>query len=75
MKAKIIDIICFVVGSALFIHTLFDFHASSGIGLRETEAFPTYYYTNEQTILLTIGICLIVIGFIIHRWRKESRAI
>ena len=63
---KIIDVVCFVGGSALFIGTLFNAksYGRNGNG--------NYYYSDSQLFLLVVGIVLIVLGFLIRNWRKEK---
>lgn len=66
MKNKIIDIICFVGGTFLFIITLFNYHTYGRNG------DGNIYYSNFQIILLAVGVSLVVFGFLIRKWRKEK---
>ncbi len=71
MKNKIIDIICFVGGSAIFTKSLFNFESISVYDSRiRSESARYYTYLPEDQYLLTIGVCLIILGFLIRSWRK-----
>jgi len=61
--SKLIDIICFVGGTFLFVYNLFGFHT----GWRD---YPHYYYKDNQEYMLAIGMSLIILGFLIRSWKK-----
>ena len=78
LTQKIIDVICFIGGTSIFVFTLFDFSSSSGgnydyRGIYEiSNNGYCYYYTVTQNYLLAIGASLIVLGFLIRDWRKKT---
>lgn len=61
--SKIIDIICFVGGTFLFVYNLFGFHTGRG-------DYAYYYYNDNQEYMLAIGMALIILGFLIRSWKK-----
>jgi hypothetical protein len=61
---KITDIICFLGGSTLLIYNLLDFRGGY-------DSF-NFYYKESTQILASIGLGLIVLGFLIRTWRKEK---
>ncbi|MEO8233588.1 MAG: hypothetical protein ABI638_15010 [Ignavibacteriota bacterium] len=67
ISSKIIDVVCFVGGSSLFIGTLFSLHSFGS-----TDSYRNYYYSTVQTFLLAIGIGLIVLGILIRNWRNRK---
>ena len=69
-KYKLIDVICFIGGTSIFVFTLFDFHVGkSSIGKNLGTTYY-YYYTHLQCLLLAIGASSVVLGFLIRSWRK-----
>ena len=58
---KIFDVICFVGGSFLLGYSLFNFRGRQII------------YFESGRIGIGLGFSLIVLGFLVNKWRKESK--
>jgi hypothetical protein len=63
---KIIDLICFVVGSFFFVGVLFSF---SNFDTHNGRAGINW--STEQIITLASSAAIIVLGLLIRSWRKE----
>jgi len=76
---KLLDIICFVGGSCLTIYALMSFNAYiENAKRRFTEIIASgdpvgiaYSYTNQSILYGTVGIGLIVFGFVLRSWYKK----
>ena len=66
--SKIIDIVCFVVGTFFFVGVLFSFSHFDVHSGREGINWST-----EQIVILASSAALIVLGFLIRTWRKEKK--
>ena len=68
----LIDLICFVGGSILFIYSLSQLYAFRTL-FSEDEA--SYVYSSNSTEYIAIGIGLIVLGIVIRGWRKGYKSV
>ena len=79
----IIDVLCFIGGSILFVYNAFDFFFSlwktSFIYERVQYPKPKENLLNEiipnvetAKILMLVGLALIIFGFLIRSWRKNN---
>ena len=72
MLFALIDLVCFVGGSALFLYSLsqlYFFRTMFG------EDEGNYGYELESSEYIAIGIGLIVLGIVIKSWRKDYKSI
>lgn len=76
---KLLDVICFVGGSCLTVYALMNFNSYvENAKRRLTEIIPSgepigiaYNYTEQSILYGTIGIGLIVLGFVLRSWYKR----
>lgn len=63
-EKKIFDIVCFVGGTYLVAYSLL-----SPEGL----LFRGCSYETSTKIIFALGCCIIVLGFLVNKWRKEVK--
>lgn len=75
---KLVDIVCFIGGSVIFIKILFSYYPSDAVGkyidysgIERRYKTTGITYSEEQTYLLALGFGLVILGFLIRSWRKN----
>lgn len=73
-KEKIMDVICFLAGPALFAFGFFGgFRHSERELFRDGLAFKRIFYPfPDEIFLMAVGVCLVCFGFLRKYWEKKG---
>ena len=68
--SKILDLICFVVGTFITVFFIFSFTGSTSSELMGSHGA---YYSQESKIGIALGIALICFGILRKYWARKSK--
>jgi len=73
---RIADVLCFVVGPCVFsvgFFSGFSFNIKNKSELIALRFGKIFYPNGSEIILMTIGVALICLGFLIRHWRRNNK--